>query len=124
MKVSAQLLKINPLMAGAAVSVVLGLVGVGAITGVLPSALSQKQSDTPQAQADAGTSAQPSKCAICGTVEAIRSVEARRDASGIPTYRVTVRMDDGSYRAVSLAGPPGFAVGDKVRVVEGKLIRA
>ncbi len=65
-----------------------------------------------------------SHCTICGTVEAIRTVEVRGDASGIQAYRVTVRMDDGSYRAVSLASPPGFALGDKVRVVEGKLVRA
>jgi hypothetical protein len=34
-----------------------------------------------------------------------------------------VRMDDGSFRTVSLSSPPAFAVGDKVRVVEGKLVR-
>jgi outer membrane lipoprotein SlyB len=39
-------------------------------------------------------------------------------------WRVTLRMDDGSYRAVSLSSPPSFAVGDKVRVVEGRLVRA
>jgi hypothetical protein len=39
-------------------------------------------------------------------------------------WRVTLRMDDGSYRAVSLSRPPSFAVGDKVRVVEGRLVRA
>ena len=39
-------------------------------------------------------------------------------------YRVTVRMDDGSYRSVSLSSTPALAVGDKVRVVEGKLVRA
>ena len=39
-------------------------------------------------------------------------------------YRVTVRMDDGSFRAISLSSPPGFAVGDKVRVVEGRLVRS
>jgi outer membrane lipoprotein SlyB len=39
-------------------------------------------------------------------------------------WRVTVRMDDGSYRAISLQSPPVFAVGEKVRVVEGRLVRA
>jgi len=34
-------------------------------------------------------------------------------------YRVTVRMDDGSFRTISVSSPPTFAVGDKVRVVEG-----
>lgn len=39
-------------------------------------------------------------------------------------YRVTLRMDDGSFRAISLPGPPAFSVGDKVRVVEGRLVRS
>ena len=39
-------------------------------------------------------------------------------------WRVTLRMDDGSFRAISLPSPPAFAVGDKVRVVEGRLVRA
>jgi outer membrane lipoprotein SlyB len=39
-------------------------------------------------------------------------------------YRITVRMDDGSYRTLSQPTPSAFAVGDKVRVVEGRLVRA
>jgi hypothetical protein len=39
-------------------------------------------------------------------------------------WRVTLHMDDGSFRAVSLPRPPVFAVGDKVRVVEGRLVGA
>ena len=39
-------------------------------------------------------------------------------------WRVTVRMTDGSYRAISLPSPPVFGVGEKVRVVEGRLVRA
>jgi outer membrane lipoprotein SlyB len=103
-----------------------------------------------------------SSCALCGTVESIRTVEVRDEAGGAGApggagdqtvgtggtavtllgaggaiagseieknikmryaYRVTVRMDDGSFRTISLSSPPAFAVGDKVRVVEGKLVR-
>jgi outer membrane lipoprotein SlyB len=39
-------------------------------------------------------------------------------------YRVTVRMDDGSARTLSQSSPPAFAVGDKVRPVDGALVRA
>jgi len=39
-------------------------------------------------------------------------------------WRVTLHMDDGSFRAISLPRPPVFAVGDKVRVVEGRLVGA
>ncbi len=40
----------------------------------------------------------------------------------VTVYRVTVRMDDGSYRTLSQADAPAVAVGDKVRVVKGSLI--
>lgn len=39
-------------------------------------------------------------------------------------YRVTLRMDDGSFRTISQPNPPAFTVGDKVRVVEGRLVGA
>jgi len=148
----------NPLIAGVAVAVmILGVIGVAAITGVLPATTWHKQKGTPLT--DTAMSAQTINCALCGTVESIRTVEVRDEAAGAlvgglagaaigkggsPTslgaaapsgeaetsvkkryaHRVTVRMDDGSYRTVSLSSPPALAVGDKVRVVEGKLVRA
>jgi outer membrane lipoprotein SlyB len=39
-------------------------------------------------------------------------------------WRVTLRMDDGSFRTISASSQPAFAVGDRVRVVEGRLVRA
>jgi outer membrane lipoprotein SlyB len=113
------------------------------------------------ALAESAIRAEITNCALCGTVESIRTVELRDEAGGglggglaaaaigkdgstmivgtdgtaasgseIGTsvkkryaHRVTVRMDDGSYRTVSLSSPPALAVGDKVRVVEGKLVR-
>jgi outer membrane lipoprotein SlyB len=36
-------------------------------------------------------------------------------------YRVTIRMEDGSYRTVSETTPPRFAIGEKVRLVNGTL---
>jgi outer membrane lipoprotein SlyB len=50
--------------------------------------------------------------------------EIEKSAKKRRAYRVTVRMDDGSFRTVSLSSPPAFNVGDKVRVVEGRLVRA
>jgi len=145
-----------------------GVIGVGAMTGLLPSGLSPKQGDA--RPADPGSQSVPAaSCALCGTVESIRTIEVRdepRDVGTVPgglsgaaagnrtdggsntamtilgtvagaitgdeternvkkryAYRVTVRMDDGSFRTVSLSSPPTLAVGDKVRVVEGKLVR-
>ena len=161
-------MRIDPLFTGRAVSVLIAsLIGVGAVTGWLHSGLSLKQSDA--RPADPGRKPVPaSSCALCGTVESIRTVEVREEAGGAGAaaggpagsgsgeqtgggsgtavtllgaggaiggneieknvkkryaYRVTVRMDDGSFRTISLSSPPTLAVGDKVRVVEGKLVR-
>jgi hypothetical protein len=37
------------------------------------------------------------------------------------SYRVSVRMEDGSKRTVYSAAAPEFVVGEKVRVVNGTL---
>lgn len=73
-----------------------------------------------------------SSCATCGTVEAIRTVELRGDGAGAQeldqhlskrvAYRVTVRLDDGSYRTLSQPTPPAIAVGGKVRIVDGAVV--
>ena len=164
-------MRIDTLFAGRAVPVLIaGLVGVAAVTGWLHSGLSPKQGDARSADArsaDTGRKPVPANsCALCGTVESIRTVEVRDEAGGTGAaaggpggaadqavggggtaatllgagdaiagsdieknmkkryaYRVTVRMDDGSFRKISVSSPPTFAVGDKVRVVEGKLVR-
>ena len=54
----------------------------------------------------------------------MRGNEAENNVRKRHVYRVTLRMDDGSFRAISLPSPPAFAVGDKVRVVEGRIVRA
>jgi hypothetical protein len=125
-------MRIHPFIAGPAASVmIVTLIGVVAVKGWLPGGASPKQDDA--RPADPGRMlVQSSSCALCGTVESIRTVELRDEAgaataaAGGPAryaYRVTVRMDDGSFRTVSLSSPPTLAVGDKVRVVEGRLVR-
>jgi len=52
-----------------------------------------------------------------------RGSEGEKNVSKRFAYRITVRMDDGSYRTISQPTPPALAVGDKVRVVEGRLVR-
>lgn len=71
-------------------------------------------------------------CPSCGVVEAIRTIELRNEpASGQEldqhqskrtVYRVTVRLDDGSYRTLSHTTPPSVAVGAKVRIVDGAVV--
>ena len=156
-------IRINPIIAGVTASVmILSLIGVGAITRLLPDA----REDAQPAEA-ARKSAPAGNCALCGTVESIWTVEVRGEPSetgAVPggfagaeigdqtgrengstattvlgaaggvfaaselrkrrAYRVTVRMDDGSFRTVSVSSTPPFNVGDKVRVIEGRLVRA
>lgn len=38
-------------------------------------------------------------------------------------YEISVRMDDGSHRTMTQETPPAFAIGDKVKIVDGALIR-
>jgi outer membrane lipoprotein SlyB len=157
--------RLHPLVAGAAVTVmVFSALGIAAISGILPGALSQKGGDVAPAPAAQKAAACPS----CGTVDSIRAVEVRGESTGLGAvaggvtgavvghqmgngrgntamtalgaaggayagneieknvkthvvYRVTVRMDDGSFRTVSQASAPAFAVGDKVRLVQGAL---
>jgi outer membrane lipoprotein SlyB len=137
----------NPLFAGTAMSVMLvGVLGVAALMGLLPGMPAQRSASAvpgaPVANAGSAT------CANCGTVEAIRALEVARSAArddavlravtggsapvheaekntkAYQVYRVTVRMDDGSFRTVSQALPPSFVVGDKVRVQQGGLLAA
>lgn len=159
--------RIRPLVVAVAALVVMGgLIGVSAYTGVLPNkrASAQDEGSVVRSEPKPG---QAAACALCGTIESIRSVEVLDEtgsavgaadsrsgtdaaSSGSSTetsvldtlsgvvfgsadarsarkrlvYRVTLRMDDGSFRAISLPSPPAFAVGDKVRVVEGRLVRS
>lgn len=39
-------------------------------------------------------------------------------------YRVTVRMEDGTYRTVTQRSHPGYAVGERVKVVDGTIMAA
>jgi len=67
---------IDPLIAGPAVSVLIaaGVIGVGAMTGLLPSGLSPKQGDA--RPADPGSqSIPPTSCALCGHRRSIRTIE-------------------------------------------------
>ena len=171
--------KTHPLVLGAAASVmVVSLVGAAAIGGLLPNARSDKTDTTAQRSARAADNAHrgvsklaahTSACASCGTVESIRAVELKGDATGLGavaggvtgavvgnqmgrgngntamtilaaaggalagneieknvkkhySYRVTVRMEDGSFRTVSQPSAPAVAVGERVRVVDGTVI--
>lgn len=171
----------SPLMNIAAIAVIIAsLVAVAAVTGIIPSAYSQRQdavqtqekskeAGQPGVQSERTRTVQAAACVQCGEIESIRAVEVKGQASGIgavaggvtgavvgsqfghgsgrtalgvlgaaggayagheieknikksTSWRVSVRMDDGSLRMLSQSAQPAFAVGDKVKVVNGALV--
>jgi outer membrane lipoprotein SlyB len=38
-------------------------------------------------------------------------------------YEISVRMDDGGYRTMTQEISPAFAIGDKVKIIDGTLVR-
>lgn len=44
-------------------------------------------------------------------------------SSGDVAYRITLRLDDGSTRVMTLASSPSFQIGDRVRMTNGALQR-
>jgi hypothetical protein len=126
----------HPIILGAAA--VLMLAGIAALAGWLPVANSQTVSDRAARPLAAAAAREPggapvAACATCGVVEAVRVVEMRGEASATKesqrpagtrvSYRVTVRMSDGSYRTLAQPSPPTVGVGDRVRVADGAVIR-
>jgi|SRR5687767_7408161 len=48
-------------------------------------------------------------------------VEKRMKSS--KQYTVTVRMDDGNFRTVGFESEPGYSIGEKVKVLDGRIVR-
>ena len=118
-------------------AVALSVAGAVALTGGLPHARAQTPMDrstqpVTAATRDAGDAGRLA-CGTCGVVEAVRVFEVRADApfggegqkpTGPRTsYRVTVRMADGSYRTLAQQTPPAVGIGDRVRVADGTVVR-
>lgn len=51
------------------------------------------------------------------------NVEKNRNAPGPETYQVNVRMDNGEYRAVTQDSVYDLRVGNRVRIVDGRVYR-
>src|SRR5881409_4376314 len=112
-------MRIDPLFTGRAVSVLIAsLIGVGAVTGWLHSGLSLKQSDA--RPADPGRKPVPaSSCALCGTVESIRTVEVREEAGGAGAAAggpggAGDQAPGGGSAAVTLFGTGGAIAGSEI----------
>lgn len=120
------------LLAVALAAIVLCAIGAASMMGLISTVGSKRAADPIAIPAD--FHAITSQCASCGTVSMIRTFELNEDltaATGEPdrersakkrlVYRVTVHMDDGSYRTFSQSAPPAYGVGTKVKVLNGAL---
>lgn len=117
--------------------VALSLAGVTTLAGWVPGAQSQTSTERPVQSATAAVQVPgdggKALCATCGVVEAVRIFEVRAEsrASGDgqrppgtrTSYRVTVKMADGSYRTLAQPNPPVVGIGDRVRVAGGAVVR-
>jgi hypothetical protein len=68
-----------------------------------------------------GSAASGVGCPSCGTVHSVGSFPARGDNANV-TSRVTVRMDDGSFRSFAQPQETSMSVGERVRVVDGAVV--
>ncbi len=105
-----------PLVLGAGIAVLMfSLVGAAAISGVIRG--SSGESTATLEKTAAAAAASKAACKTCGVVAAVKAVQVKSDAARARSvYRVTVRMDDGSERTLSMAAAPAFPVGARVRV--------
>jgi outer membrane lipoprotein SlyB len=53
---------------------------------------------------------------------AVAGNEIEKNLKKHTSYRVTVRMDDGSFRTLSQSSTPAVAIGERVRVGGGAVI--
>jgi outer membrane lipoprotein SlyB len=51
------------------------------------------------------------------------NVEANRNANGVDMYQINIRMDNGEYRAVTQDSVYDLRVGNRVRMVDGRVYR-
>lgn len=133
----------SALVVGAAATVVIvSLLGIAAtagrvpLAGSLPLQKAQKPAGNPVEPTRPASAPEPSAptqpCATCGTVESVRALEVKggaaaghefeKQVSKNTVYRVTIRMDDGSYRTISQPTVPGYGVGEKVRIIDSSVV--
>jgi outer membrane lipoprotein SlyB len=54
---------------------------------------------------------------------AVAGNEVEKRVTSTKEYHVTVRMDDGNTRSFTFDSAPGYVVGEKVKVIDGRLVK-
>ncbi|MBI2315545.1 MAG: hypothetical protein HYU75_00500 [Betaproteobacteria bacterium] len=121
---------IEPQLLGVWLSIIaVSVAATAAVAAFVPGARSERVEttsveDTPSAASHEAL--RESLCASCGTLVGAHRVEssvAQTESEPIVvTYRVTVRMVNGSYRTVSQSMPPAVSPGGRVRILDGTVI--
>jgi outer membrane lipoprotein SlyB len=91
--------------------------GAGAILGGLVGAVAGSQIGS-----GGGRTAATVAGGVAGAAVGNR-VEANRNAGGQEMYQINVRMDNGEYRAVTQDSAYDLRVGNRVRIVDGRVYR-
>jgi hypothetical protein len=115
----------NTIFVMAAISVIIfSLIGVGVMTGIIPS-LTSKSDDATRTRTPTAFAAVQAPCAECARVESMSLIVPAQPApasSSAPErnvqqqYEVVVRLPDGTSRTYSYDLQPAFRVGDTVRL--------
>ncbi len=55
---------------------------------------------------------------------ALAGNEVEKRVKTTKQYNVSVRMDDGNFKTFTFDSAPGFAIGEKIKVVDGRLLKS
>lgn len=94
-----------------------GTSGTGAVLGGLVGAIAGNQVGSGSGRAVATVAGAVGGAAIGN------KVEANRNANGQEQYQISVRMDNGDYRNVTQDSVYDLRVGNRVRIVDGRVYR-
>jgi hypothetical protein len=107
--------------------IVLSVMGIAAITGMIPGTIAQQDVRDVAAGGVLPVVVAELRCENCGVIEDIRTYSGNAIARKIDRdlrYRITVRMQDGT-RLLTETSVPEFAVGDHVSISgSGTLVSA
>jgi hypothetical protein len=112
-------MRIQSLIALTAASVI--MIGLGAIAGIV--AYMSRAPGPSDVRVALAAKPLDRGCLDCGVVVAVKQVELKgRKAEFASQYQIRVRMSDGSERTVTYTNPPAWKAGDRVRLLNGRLV--
>jgi hypothetical protein len=96
------------------------MIGLGAIAGIV--AYMSRSVAPGDVRVAVATKPLDRGCLDCGVVVAIRKCSSKGKAEPVSQYQIRVRMSDGSERTLTYTNPPAWKAGDRVRLLNGRLV--